>query len=230
VIGERWYDVPFERPLQRIRETVDILRATFEAETIDYEGELFDIGPYPVQPTIDREVPIYNAALGPANCRLTGQFCDGGLPTLVSRNHLADLLDEVRTGARRASRSLDDIVIAPYVMAAIGESAEEGRVRARKGLARAIVAGYKEHVDRFGFGAVTDEVLDRWERGNRDAAAAVVTAEIVDAFTIAGTAEGCRRQLERYREASGADTVNVMPSFTLSAPEIEHLVEALGPT
>ena len=45
---EGWHGITFERPLRCTRETIEVVRQAFRAETLEYSGEIFEIGPYEV--------------------------------------------------------------------------------------------------------------------------------------------------------------------------------------
>src|SRR6202522_2303690 len=82
-VMEGWHGVRFDRPLQRTRETIEIVRAISAGERLDYHGQIY-ILPLPGgegrsirSQAPATNVPIYVASLGPANLRLTGELADG---------------------------------------------------------------------------------------------------------------------------------------------------------
>jgi len=103
-----WHGMRFDRPLQRMRETVEIVRRVLRQERLRFEGEIFTLDQglkllaRPVRPG----VPIFLATLTPAGLRLTGEVADGWIPTLFSPDHLDLFLPELEAGARAAGRSL----------------------------------------------------------------------------------------------------------------------------
>ena len=92
-VVEGWHGKPYDRPLGRTRETVELCRRIWRRETIDHHG----ITDMPLPPEkggklgkplkflgrpVRREIPLYVAALGPANVAMTAEIADGWLPHL----------------------------------------------------------------------------------------------------------------------------------------------------
>ncbi len=85
---EGWHGVRFDRPLQRMREVVEIVRMVTRGERLVYHGEIYDL-PLPggegkalVPGARPRpNLPIYLATLGPKSLELTGELADGWLGT-----------------------------------------------------------------------------------------------------------------------------------------------------
>src|SRR5207302_6597506 len=78
---EGWHGVRFARPLQRLRETVEIVRRVTRGERLVYHGQVYDvplpdgegkalISNVPARPGL----PLYLATLGPKNLELTGEL------------------------------------------------------------------------------------------------------------------------------------------------------------
>lgn len=230
-LTEQWYGVEYSRPLRRTREVIEILNELFETGAVDYDGELLDIGPYPAGFTLDREtVPIFNAALGETNCRLTGEYADGWLPIFMPPDEIRRRFDEhVARGATATGRNPDEVTVAPIVITAVASDQNEARTKARKALAQVMRVGYNRVVGQFGFQEPADEAAQQWREGNREAAARAITDEMVEKFTLHGTPEQCRSQLEAYERQTGADVVITLPSFSSPPSEIESLIASLDP-
>ena len=82
-VMEGWHGVPFDRPVQRTRETIEIVRMITAGERLAYDGTVYQL-PLPdsagraIRSRADvAPIPIYVASLGPANLRLTGELADG---------------------------------------------------------------------------------------------------------------------------------------------------------
>jgi alkanesulfonate monooxygenase SsuD/methylene tetrahydromethanopterin reductase-like flavin-dependent oxidoreductase (luciferase family) len=60
---------------------------------------------------------------------------------------------------------------------------------------------YHQYMHRIGFGAEADRVRQAFQARERDAAARLVTDEMVDAMTIIGDPAQCRAQMQRYFDA-----------------------------
>ena len=218
----------FERPVRRAHETIELIRRlTREDGRVDYEGEVFSIAGVP---GLDREVPVYHAALGPANRRVVGRLADGWIPHNVPFPDLDDAFETVAETAREAGRDPEAIEVAPYVPAAVSEDGEAARdalrghvayyVGSGEGYRRAVAGRFPEQADR---------IAEAWAAGERERARGSVTDEMVDALGVAGTPEAAR---ERLRDLE-ADTVVDRPLLVVpdGADEaiVEGTIEALAP-
>src|SRR5436305_11192548 len=124
-VAEGWHGQRFAKQLQRTREYVEILRKALARERLEYRGDTYEL-PLPDGPgkalklmisPVQQRIPIYIAAIGPNNTRLTGEIADGWIPFLFAAEHAQELRRPLDEGAGRAGRSLDDgcFEIAPTV-------------------------------------------------------------------------------------------------------------------
>ncbi|WP_411968901.1 LLM class flavin-dependent oxidoreductase [Haloferax sp. YSSS75] len=226
---EEWHGLEYERPLRRVRESIEIIRAVMKNRRVTYDGEIFSLEDYPRSfDPVREDVPIYNAALGPTNRKLTGEYADGWLPVHVPRSRFAEYVSEIDEAAEGAGRDPDDVTVAPYVVACVDEDGERAR-----GYVRNLLSFYLGAIDyyagvfrRFGFEEDVEAVREAWSAGNRDEAAARVSDELLDEIAIGGTPEEGRARLREYREL-GADIPVIYPP---NAPRdvIETTVEELA--
>src|SRR6185503_5082957 len=84
-VMEGWHGVRFGRPVQATRETIEIIRTVSRGDRLEHAGEVYPL-PLPdsegraIRPlVVPAHVPVYVAAMGPANLRLTGEVADGWL-------------------------------------------------------------------------------------------------------------------------------------------------------
>lgn len=221
---ETWHGKKFERPLRRLRESIEIVREITEKGTVDYEGEIFDVGPYSMALNSEK-IPVYNGAMGPLNRQLTAEFCDGWIPGLVSIDHLDELHEEMIENAHRADR--EPPTVAPWVPTAVDEDREHAMRRLQQLIAREMAMGYNDGMERYGFRDEADLAFERFRAGDRAGAADAIPRGMVDTLGVYGSPEDVRLQYERYFE-SGADVVVAMPPFSATSEEIETLLRTLG--
>lgn len=210
---EQWHGMEFARPLRRVRETIEIVNEAMKNERVDYDGDIFTIEDYPrTYETVRDHVPIFNAALGPTNRKLTGEFADGWLPVHVPRGRFEQYVDEIEESAENAGRDPDDVTIAPYIVACVDEDGERARDQVRGLLSFYLGAmDYYAKVFRdFGFGEDVEAVTEAWSAGDRTEAAARVSDDLLDQVAIGGTPEEGREKLREYREL-GADVPVIYP-------------------
>jgi F420-dependent oxidoreductase-like protein len=224
-VMEGWHGVRFARPLQRTRETIDIVRMIVRGERLTYEGEIYHL-PLPggegkaliaaAQPC--PHLPIYLATLGPKNLELTGELADGWLGTSFIPEHARMFLDPIEVGAQRAGRSLADLDI--QVGAGVVQFSDdlERLIPPRKpGLAFTLGAMgsrkhnfYNEVFRRAGYADLALRVQDLWLNRQREAAIALIPDELILKTNLLGTRESVRERLKVYQQA-GVNTISVAP-------------------
>lgn len=223
---EKWHGMSYEKPLRRTRETIEIVRQVVNGGSLEYDGKIFEVGPYTIGLANEREtVPIFNAAMGEANRRLTGEFADGWIPVLTPLSKVEEYVDHISAAADRAGRSPP--TMAPWVPMAMADDRARAERQARLLLAQEMAMGYNRLVRRFGYGDEGDEAFEQWRAGDREAAAAAITDEMLRDFTVFGTPQECIDGLERFIDA-GADLPIVWLPFAASPTELSEMIEFVG--
>ncbi len=226
VMVEKWHCGSFDRPLRRMRESIEIVRSVVEGGTVEYDGEVFEVGPYSTQvAAVDGEIPIFNAAMSETNRKLTGEFADGWMPVMTPLSALEDVAADVAAAAENAGRETP--TVAPWVPVAVADDPDRAERLARDHLAQEMAMGYNKLAAKFGYGDPADEAFEKWRDGDRDAAAAAISQAMLDDLAVYGTREACHERLAEYADA-GADLLIAWPSFTATRDEIDALVETMG--
>ena len=230
-VSEGWHGVRFGKQLARTRDYVAVLRMALARERLEYSGETLEL-PLPDGPgkalkltigTVQDQVPIYIAAIGPKNTQLTGEIADGVIPTLFSPEHVAVMRDELQVGIDRAGngKTLADIDIAPTVQVYVSDNMEDARNLMRPfiglyvgGMGSREQNFYNQLVRRYGFDDAAQEVQDLYLDGKKDEAMAALPDELIDMVAICGPADHVRERIAAYRDA-GVGTLGVSPvAFT----------------
>jgi len=198
------HGIRFQRPTDRLRDTIDVVRALLRDGVVTHEGrvlriERFDLWFEPCR----REIPIYVAGLFPAMLEICGEIADGALLTWPSLDAPGRAALSVARGAARAGRGAEAVDIASLIPCAVAKSRREALDVLRPGVA--FYAGFFPRYNRLlaesGFPDVVAAVKAAWDRGDRDAAARAVPDELIDAVSIAGTPDECRERVAAYRRA-----------------------------
>lgn len=226
---ENWYGIDYDRPLRHLRETIEIVNLAVSENRVDYDGDIFQVNNYPSGvESVQDSIPLYNAALGETNRKLTGEFADGWLPVNVPFEKLPAFIEDIQEAAADAGRDPDEITIAPYIISCVSEDRERARNQVRGLLAYYIGAMdyYAGVFRRFGFEDQVDHIRDAWQDGDRDIARERISDSLLDSVAIGGTPEEGRERLQEYRE-QGVDIPVVYPP---QAPQdlIETTVTELG--
>ena len=229
-----WMGQDFTRPVDTVREYVEVLREALAGRKVAFQGETthaegFRLGIEPGAP-----VPIYVGALGPRMCRLAGAVADGVLFFLMTPEGCRAALEHVAEGAREAGRDPADLDSFVRLPVAVDEPTDLVRFMGRRLLTGYVTTpAYNASLARQGFAEQAGEIAEAWQAGERDRAAGVFDDALFDELFVHGDAATCRARIEAYRDA-GVKTPTVMPisvagSLEERAAAVDAALEALAP-
>ena len=204
VVTERWHGVPYgDRPLDRVREYVTVLRACLSGEKVDFAGDFYGVRGFRLGVKLgERRPKIVVGALNPAMLRLAGELADGVLLNYLPASHVPWSAEQVRKGG--------NATIYAYVHAGVC-AREEGVELARRDLfSYAVVDSYARNFERAGFGDEVAEVRARFGEGDRDGAVAAVSDRMVDAIDVMGDEDTVAATMAAYADA-GVEVPVLMP-------------------
>jgi F420-dependent oxidoreductase-like protein len=227
---EGFHGVPYTQPVTRTREIIEICRKVWARERVTYEGKAYTLPLPPEQgtglgkplklitrPVRDR-IPIYVAALGPRNVRMTAEVADGWLPLFYLPEKVDEVWgDDLAAGAAARSDDLAPLEIVAGGLLAVGDDAAHMRDLARPMIAL-YVGGmgargrnfYNDLARRYGFEAEAVKIQDLYLDGQKDEAAAAVPDGLLEAATICGPEGYVRDRIAAFKEA-GVTSLNVTP-------------------
>jgi F420-dependent oxidoreductase-like protein len=219
---EGFHGVPYDRPLGRTREIVDLVRRGLRRETLVHDG-IFTLPLPPGEGTglgkplklltkpQRPDVPIYVAALGPKNVEGVAEYADGWLPFLFVPEKAGEVWGEsLAAGTAKRQEGLGPLEICAGGMVAIGEGPE---TKALLDLARPTVAlyvggmgargknFYNELAVRYGYEKEAKEIQDLYLGGNKRDAEAVVPAELLELGNLVGPASYVAERIAAFAEA-----------------------------
>jgi probable F420-dependent oxidoreductase len=218
VIVERWNGIPFERPLTKVRETVEMLRAVLAGE----RGP----GGFKLETAPDPPPPIYVAALRGKMLRLAGSIGDGTFVNFLPLSGLPKVMDEIRAGERDAGKAegSSDVLCRFFC---IPQEAEKGMPLARWMFAAyATVPVYEQFFRWIGWGDAIDPMVEAWGAGERDRARELAPEELIREIFIFGSPSEQKARLGQF-VAAGISTPVLTP---ICAPDqISDLIGELAP-
>ncbi|MFF6808040.1 LLM class flavin-dependent oxidoreductase [Streptomyces sp. NPDC012616] len=170
----------------------------------------------------EHDISVHLATLSPKMLRLTGEIADGWLGTsFVPEGAKEAYFDHLGRGLADAGRTRADLDICQGAEVAFAddENALRAMVAGRRkelafslgGMGSATTNFYNNAYSRQGWAEVAAEVRTRWQAGDRDGAAGLVTDEMVLATTLIGTEDMVRERLRVWRDV-GVDTVRFYPA------------------
>ena len=227
-VVEGWHGQPWGKPLTRTREYVEIVRAALRRATVEHHGEHYDI-PYSgdgatglgkplkllLRP-VRAEVPVYLAAIGPANVALAAEIADGWLPIFFSPERFREVhgANLERGFAARGGRP-DGFDIAPLVPVLVADDIEAARDFLKPllalylgGMGARSVNFYNRLACRYGYEAEAAIIQDLYLDGRKNDAAAAVPDALVEEIGLVGDRARIADRLAAWRD-SGVTSLNL---------------------
>jgi probable F420-dependent oxidoreductase len=221
VIVERWNDVPFEAPYQKVRDTLRFLKAAMGGEKVTEDYETFSIKGFRMGFTPPEPPTVLVAALRSGMLRLAGREADGAITNWLAPGDVPAVAAEVAaggTGKELAAR----IFVAPT------DDLETARGVGRFAIAAYLtVPVYRAFHEWLGRGELMQPMQDAWAAGDRKAALAAIPDELVDALVVHGEPAACRERVQEYVDAGITTPVLAVLPVGVGAADA---VKALAPT
>ena len=204
VVTERWHAVPYgDRPLDRVREYVTLLRDCLSGERVDFAGDFYQVKGFRLGVRLGERRPrILVGALNPGMLRLAGELADGVLLNYLPAAHVPWSVEQVRKGGNAEFYA--------YVHAGLCDRPDGMRLARRDLFSYAVVDSYARNFERAGFADEVAEIRARFAAGDRDGAVAAVSDRMVDAIDVMGDADQVHATMQSYVDA-GVDVPILMP-------------------
>ncbi|MYS24416.1 probable F420-dependent oxidoreductase, Rv3520c family [Streptomyces sp. DvalAA-14] len=227
---EGFHGVPYEAPLARTREVVEICRKVWRRETLEHQGKYYRIPLGPEQGTglgkplklvnrpVRERIPVMIAATGPKNTALAAEIAEAWEPIFFYPERAKEVfgaaLDE---GRARRDPALGELGIHVDAPAAIGTDVADALGAARLRLAHYVggmgARGRNFYFDlacRYGFAAEAARVQDLYLDGRRRDAAAAVPEALVRGVSLIGTPSEVAERVSAFA-AAGVTTLSLSP-------------------
>ncbi|HEY2832647.1 MAG TPA: LLM class F420-dependent oxidoreductase [Sporichthyaceae bacterium] len=229
---EGFHAVPYDTPLARIRETIEVVRMILRREVLEYDGKALHI-PLPagqgtglakplklINHPVRSNVPIWWASLMPKAVQATAEVADGWVPVFFLPER-ADVVwgDALRAGLAKRPAELGTLQIVAGGPAAIGDDAPvevaRGAVRKQAALYLGGMGArgknfYNTVATQYGWGDEAREVQDLYLDGKKAEAAAALPADLVDGLHLVGPKGYVAERIAAYRQA-GVTSLFVEP-------------------
>lgn len=216
-VVEGWYGQPFDKPLARTREYIDIVRQVLAREApVVNPGPHYPV-PYPedapgswglgkplkpITHPLRADLPIYLGAEGPKNVAMAAELCDGWFPLYYSPWREEVYADSI------AGRPDGFEIMYPMQMH-VTDDLDAGRLTVKKTLALYLGGMgardrnfHNELAVRMGFGDAAKEVQDLYLDGKRAEAVAAVPDEMVDEIALVGPRDRIKQRLAAWEDSA----------------------------
>lgn len=198
----------WNQAVPRMREYVSILRLAWESlgtgKPVEFRGDHYQLvmNEGLRRPLARPQIPIYLAAMGPKMIELAGEVGDGIQAFFHSAKYLREVtIPRLETGAKRAGRDPASVAFSSYVITSVSNDREEALRRAR------IMVGFYTAfpssdpiIAHHGLQQEQAAVRQALYTQGPAALEKATDAKLVEAFSIAGTPDECRRQLAAYTD------------------------------
>jgi 5,10-methylenetetrahydromethanopterin reductase len=195
------------KPLQAMREIVDVTRRLLAMERVTYQGEFVRVRDIEIDIVhgnrSPKRVPIYIGATGMKMMELAGEIADGVLLNyLVSPAYNRQALAALAEGAARAGRRVDEIDRPQLVVCSLDRDRAVALDRARELVTQYL--GQQPHIMKAS--GVSQALLDEintvitWPAGPEEIRRAMrlVPDDVVQMITASGDQDECRAKVREY--------------------------------
>jgi probable F420-dependent oxidoreductase len=209
VIVERWNEVPFERPLTKVREAVETMRTVLTGG----RGP----GGFKLETAPAHEIPIVVAALRGRMLALAAEVADGAFTNLLPLSGLPQVVEAFGAPEKEfvgrffciPQREEEGMATAKFLFAAYGT-----------------VPVYSEFYRWLGWGERVDPMIEAWNARDRARALELVPEDLVREIFIFGSPTQMRERLDEFAQG-GVSTLVLMP---LCEPdELPAVIDELAP-
>ncbi|ELP44087.1 hypothetical protein D522_24251, partial [Mycobacterium avium subsp. paratuberculosis S5] len=203
---EGFHGVPFDAPIGRTREIVEICRMVWRRERVQYAGRHYQLPLPPDRGTglgkplhlinhpVRERIPISIAALGPKNVELTAEIAEGWQPVFYLPDKAGSIWGEaLAAGAAKRDPALGPLDVMVHASLAIGDDVDQRLAWVKPQLALYIggmgAKGrnfYHNLATRYGFGEVADRIQELYLSGRKQQAIDLVPDELVRRMSLVG--------------------------------------------
>lgn len=242
---EGFHGVPYNAPLGRTREIVDICRQVWRREKVEHQGKHYQI-PLPaergtglgkplkiINKPVRERIPIIIASLGPKNVEMTAEIAEGWQPLFYYPEKAAEVWGEsIAKGKAKRDPELGDLQIYAQTPLAIGDDVDHMFDWVRPMVAL-YVGGmgakgknfYNDLAIRYGYAKEAETIQELYLAGKKEEAAAAVPVELLRSISLIGPEGFVRERVAAFAEA-GVTTLNVTPFAADTAGRV-RLIEQL---
>ena len=229
-VVEGWHGVAYGKPITRLKEYVQIMKAIFaREEKVSFEGKMYQL-PYsgpgatglgkPLKSILhcEEDIPIFSASITPAGVSAAAEVCDGFFPIWMDPEKYSVFEPAIDKGfAAAGDKNLTQFEVSPFVTVVMGDDVDQCMMPIRANMALYIGGMgardknfYNDYAKALGFEDAAVQIQDLFLSGKKDEAAAAVPAELIDACHLVGPAERIKERLARWKQASASGQVAAM--------------------
>ncbi|MDQ3903041.1 MAG: LLM class flavin-dependent oxidoreductase [Thermoproteota archaeon] len=197
-IVEDFHGLQFAKPVARMREYIECIRAMIKGDKVNYDGKYVKARGFKLLYKPQRErIPIFVACVNSNMVSLASDLADGVLLYLRPMRELKETVMRIKL-ATRHNKSFEIGCI--LICAVSTQEPEKARARAAKTLAFYVSVGkyYRNFLSENGFRKETEQIANEYIQNGLEAASRMVPQTMLDSLTVCGTADECVKSLSRF--------------------------------
>jgi alkanesulfonate monooxygenase SsuD/methylene tetrahydromethanopterin reductase-like flavin-dependent oxidoreductase (luciferase family) len=204
VVARDWHGAVYPpEPLLQMREFIALLRECLTGGKVSFAGDYYQVSGFRLGVELgDRRPKIILGALGEGMLRLAGEQADGVLLNYLPASHVPWCVKQVRQGG--------NATIYANVHVGIGDRGVAAPQARYDLFSYAVVDAYARSFTRAGFGEDVQAIRTAHLAGDRAAALAAVSDDMIDAINVVGDQALVASTIDAYRRA-GVDVPVVFP-------------------
>ena len=237
---ERRFGVDFERPVERMRDTVDAVRAIFatwqDGVALDHRGPFRShtlMTPvFSPPPSEWGPPPVVVGGLGPRMCAMAAEVADGlaVMPVTSERYFTEHTLAAVAAGAARREPDRGALEILPELIVCAGRDEQEMAVAEEgcRGLLGfyASTPAYRPVFECEGYGEIQPAARALTKEGRWDELGALIEAPLLERVAVRGTPAEVAAQIAR-RYSAYTDRIAVYLPYAVADGLLDELIDEL---
>ncbi|MGI0102720.1 MAG: LLM class flavin-dependent oxidoreductase [Nitrosotalea sp.] len=195
-IVENWHGLEFKKPLQRMRESVEIIKQIISGNKVSYHGEFFHIQNFRLlTKPLRNKIPIYLAAINKKMAELTWEIGDGVIFYLRPLEEMRDMIPRMQN-----KRKID---VACQLITCVSNDVEKAIMRTKKTIAFYVSVGkiYREFLAKNGYEKETREIFEEYEKSGLSESYKFVSDSMMNSLALCGTPDSIQRKLVQYIRA-----------------------------
>ncbi len=241
---EGWHGVPYDAPVGRTRETIEICRAVWRRDRLEYHGKYYEI-PLPenqgtglgkalklINHPVRERIPIILAALGPKNVELAAELAEGWEPIFYYPEKAGEVWGpSLRAGLAKRDPSLPPLDVFAQTALAIGDDVG-GLIDLIRPIQALYIGGmgarganfYNNLAVRYGYEQEAEAIQDAYLAGRKKEAEALIPRDLLEHVSLIGPRSFVAERVAAMRE-SGVTTLNVAPMGRSHAERVALIEE-----
>ena len=225
IMGQ-WNGIPLDKPLTRVKETTQLVKAMLTGGKTAFDGEtLFSKG-YRQAP-MENTPPVYVAALRPKMIEMAAEVGDGVIFNLWPKGALPKMMEAVKTGAEAAGKDPADVEIVNRAMVLCTDDMEYGRNLFRAAFAPYYATPvYNKFLAWAGYQEAADTITQGWAEKDRDKTSGALTDEMIDEIGIIGNEEEIQARIQE--DADGGVHTHIIAPLAGSQEDFDRTFNAFS--